>query len=140
MTTTTTTTDKLKELFNKCCDEVSGEIERQIKFVFLAGKNKAANLLECRDFLGYGDPEDPKKDTAKATEFRTKVLHPLRNHLTRRVLNLSAEDAPKLWERGRNSEEDKANKEKILALLPKAARRSTEKEDDLDIGEIIGDI
>lgn len=137
---TMTTTEKLKELFTKCCDELTDETARQIKLVFLAGKNKTANLLECRDFLGYGDPEDPKKDTAKATEFRTKVLHPLRNHLTRRVLNLSAEEAPKLWERGRNSEEDKANKERILALLPKAARRSTEKEDDLDIGEIIGDI
>lgn len=132
--------EKLKELFNKCCEELTDETARQIKFVFLAGKEKTANLLECRDFLGYGDPEDPKKDAAKATEFRAKVFHPLRDHITRRLLGVSQEEAQKLWTRGRNSDEDKANREKVLAALPKAARRSSEKDDELDIGEIIGDI
>lgn len=128
--------EELKKIFDECCTDVAEGVARHIKFTYTVGKDKKANQLECRQFLGYYD-EDEKKDLLEAQNFRNKVLHPLRNHLSRRILSLRPEEVEKLWSRDAKSPEDKKNREKILALLPKQVRRSKE---EIDIGEIIGDI
>lgn len=128
--------NSLKKIFDDSCNDLTEDVAKHIKFVFEVGKNKIANLLECRKFLGYYS-DDEKEDIAEAQTFRNKVLHPLRDHLTRRILSLSKADAEKLWARDSKSEDDKKNKEKILAMLPKQVRRNKE---EIDIGEIIGDI
>lgn len=128
--------EELRKIFDECCADLTESIAKDIKFTFTVGKTKKANLLECRQFLGYYN-EDEKKDLTEAQNFRNKVLHPLRDHLSRRILSLKPEDVEKLWSRDAKSAEDKKNREKILALLPKQVRRS---KDEIDIGEIIGDI
>jgi hypothetical protein len=127
---------ELKELFNECTKDITGEVSKQIKFTYVVGKENRANLLECRKTLGYYS-DDEKEDNALAAQFRNKVLHPLRDHLTCKLFNLSKKDAAALWARSAKSEENDAKRKRVLDLLPARTRRTTDKN---DIESIIGDV
>lgn len=121
----------LKSIFEECCKDISDEASQKIKFLFVVGKNKAATLQECREFLGYTDDDD-KKDLAKSQTFRLKVLHPLRDHLSKKLFNLTPEQVEQLWSRGEKTEEDKKRKETINNMLPKTTRKTSNKSIDLE--------
>lgn len=126
----------LKELFNECTKDLADDVSKQIKFTYVVGKENRANLLECRKFLGYHS-DDEKLDNALAAQFRNKVLHPLRDHLTAKIFKLSKKDVAALWSRDAKSEENDKKRKKVLDLLPARTRRTTEKN---DIESIIGDV
>ena len=126
----------LKEIFNECTKDLADEVSKQIKFTYVVGKENKANLLECREFLGYYS-DDEKLDVALAAQFRNKVLHPLRDHLTAKLFKFDKKQIKALWSRDAKSEEDNVKRKRVLDLLPARSRRTTEKN---DIESIIGDV
>lgn len=130
----------LTEIFNKVCSdlaekqfktETEKEVAQAIKFVHEAGKAGVGTMEECRRQLGYFD-EDEKKDGNRAHAFRVKVVHPLRNFLTRTTFKFSEEESRTLWSNGPKTDEEKAQRQQINAMLPKLTRTRTTKELNLE--------
>lgn len=115
----------MHEVYNECSENL-GELESKMKFlVEIKKENPEVTLLDARKFLGYYN-EDKKKDVTLASKFNSEVFHPLRNFISKQLLNLQDSEVESMWGRSA-SEELKAMRSKVNEYLPKRTRTTTQK-------------
>lgn len=116
--------NKFEEVYEQCKESVDNELAAQTKFVVEIKKvDKDVSLIDVRKFLGFYD-EDPKKDAAESQKFRNKILHPVRNHITKMILNSTGDetDVDIVWSRD-SAESFKDLREKVNNYLPRLTRQ-----------------
>jgi hypothetical protein len=115
----------LREIFEECVAE-KGQVEGVQKFLIKAKKeNPLVKMGECMEIAGFTS-NDEKESVNLGQKFRTQILNPLRDYLTKKLCNLTDSEVERLWGRqeGEKTAEQRAQQETVLRVLPARSRNT----------------